>query len=115
MKNFVKISILVAVFITIFSCGTSTNSNLPPKDRIQGEWEIFEAEGAASNLNIGTIYTFENDIMTTGGVATGKFTISDSLIVWDLGSMQMNYVYHFEDNILVLELNSGQKLLLKKQ
>ena len=115
MKNLLKLSSLVFIITIMFSCTSSDNSKLPPQERIQGEWEIVNAEGAMSELNIGTIYTFKENIMTTGGAATGEFSISDSLITWDLGNMQMRYVFHFEDNTLVLELNSGQKLYLKKQ
>ena len=115
MKNLLKLSILVFFITAMFSCGSSVNNNLPPQERLQGEWEITEAEGPSSDLNIGTIYTFKDNVMTTGGAASGRFTISDSLIVWDLGSMQMNYVFHFEENTLVLELNSGQKLFLVKK
>jgi len=115
MKNVLKLSTLVFIITIMFACGSSDNSNLPPQERIQGEWEIYDAEGTMSDLNKGTIYNFEGNIMTTGGVATGEFIISDSTIVWNVGTIQMNYDYHFEDENLVLELNSGQVLYLKKQ
>lgn len=115
MKDIFKILVVVISILTIYSCGSGVDSSLAPKDRIEGEWVITQAEGSMSEMNMGTIYTFENGIMTTGGAATGKYTATDSTIVWDLISMEMNYNFHFEDNVLVLELNSGQALYLEKQ
>lgn len=118
MSVFLKIYILSIIFL--ISCNSSNMKDSNPKERIQGQWKVVEAEGAFAEENIGTNYIFEGNVMKTSSDAggfeiTGAMQLSDTSVVWTLENMEMNYLYRFEDDKLVLELNSGQVLKLKKQ
>jgi len=117
MSSFLKIYILSFIFFT--SCNSDNMKNLTPKERIQGHWKVVEAEGAFAEENIGTNYIFEGNVMKTSSDAgyeiAGSLHLSDTSVVWTLENMEMNYLYRFKDDKLVLELNSGQVLKLKKQ
>jgi hypothetical protein len=105
----------------MISCGNSSTKevdiSLSPKERIQGVWEVVDASGELSALNKGTMYIFENNLMTTanGIEVTGTFELTENHIKWVLTNMEMNYNYYYDANVLVLEpLNSGQIFRLKK-
>jgi len=121
MRKVINLIIVAYIAVLTMSCSNSSVDNsLPAKERIQGQWKVVEAEGAFAEENIGTNYIFEGNVMKTSSDAggfeiTGAMQLSDTSVVWTLENMEMNYLYRFEDDKLVLELNSGQVLKLKKQ
>jgi hypothetical protein len=114
MKKAALLSLSLAVILMSCGGGSPSKSGLPNQERLQGAWEIISATGDMSDLNVGTVYAFEGDNMTTskGAVSTeGTFTSTDSTITWSLSGMDMevNYDYSYKGENMVIELG-GQAL-----
>lgn len=120
MKKAINLVMALGLFIAMMSCGNSpvVEDTRAPKERLQGSWEVTQAEGAMSELNVGTTYIFDKTKMTTenGLEISGELQATDSTILWKLETMEMNYSYHFDGNQLIIEpLNSGQVLTLTRK
>jgi len=120
MKKAINLLLALGFFIALMSCGNNSlaEDSRSPKERLQGTWEVTQAEGAMSELNVGTTYIFDDPTMTTenGLEISGELQASDSTILWKLETMEMNYSYHFDGNQLIIEpLNSGQVLTLTRK
>ncbi len=111
MRKFLTVIVATIFIASLSSCGGSGSRST--KEDLQGKWEITTAIGSSSAMNIGTIYTFTDDQMSTG-IAEGKFTATDSTILWNVGEIEMNYNYHFDGEFLIIEPNgSGQIFTLE--
>lgn len=122
-----SLSVLFAVIVMaglVVACGgigKKSEENKAPKERIIGQWEIIEASGAMSELNIGVIYTFTEDgtfKMKSGFESVGKITFLDDngfKVFYESIDAEFVYAYKFEGENLIIEIDgSDQKFTLKK-
>ncbi len=93
-------------------------SSLPPSERLEGDWIITKTNGDPDDINLGTLYSFHDNKMSTSKndfEVKGDYTATDSTITWQLEDFEMNYSYHFNDDLLHISLSGGQEFDLEEQ
>ena len=125
MKNVVFIASIILSFC-LFSCGNTNESDSSPKtpkDRLNGSWEIVEAEGTMAEINVGTRYTFEGTkrFSTKKGIIENKGDITDISdnhykVIFDGMQTEYTFNYRFEGDKLIIEAGTeGQVFTLEKK
>ena len=122
MKNSITV-ILSVIFMAALFTGCGGSKEKSPSERLKGSWEIVEATGDMSELNVGTIYNFgANNAFSTKkahveaeGVITEKddetFTVNFEYLDTDF-----IYNYRFEGKKLIISIQtSNQEFVLEKR
>lgn len=122
MRNSIVV-ILSVIFMAAFFTGCSGGKEKSPSERLKGTWEIVEATGDMSELNVGTTYNFgSNNAFSTKkghveaeGVITEKndetFTVNFEYLDTDF-----IYNYRFEGKKLIISIQtSNQEFTLEKR
>jgi len=89
---------------------------------LEGAWEIKRAVGSSVKSNLGTVYTFEGDILMLGKGGfnnPGKTEITDSTFSFqpDNNSYKFMYDYKFDGDTLVVTVknSNGQTFYMVKK
>ena len=87
---------------------------------IVGTWEVESATGAMVELNVGTVYKFDdigNLTMSKGGFDNrATYKIAADKLTYTVGPVTVTADFEIEGDKLILEIaNSDQKILLKRK
>jgi hypothetical protein len=112
-----RLILLLVLFLncSMFSCNTSS-----PENPLAGKWEIVEASGTLSDMNLGTIYQFgkESEFYTekSGFRNVGHYVLSGDTLKISFGTLLITALISINDNKMDYAiLNSDQKFQLKKK
>lgn len=113
--HFIKTSaIALLTIIALTACGdkdkktseaagkdtAETSPNLTASSsRLEGAWEIKRAEGAAAEMNVGTIYEFNGEKLTLSGLGMknpGTTEITDSTFSFEDMEKKHKLVNHYQ-------------------
>ena len=123
---------VIATMVIAFACGSSGNTKEEkgtentgtvntPSGKLNGAWVIRRAEGSMADMNVGTVYSFEEGKLSfsqAGYNNPGKTNITDTTFSFqaDGNELYFMYNYHFTDDTLVVAMqNSDQKFYMTKQ
>ena len=114
MKKSVISSMIVALIISAFmACGGGSGGNG------LGKWEIVEATGPYADMNIGTIYDFQDTTLTMSkGLITNTATykIKGDTIIQKIGNISMKFTYKIEgDKMTYQTVGTDQVFTMKKK
>ena len=123
---------VITTVVVAFSCGSNGNPKdekgiektetvNAPAGKLDGAWVIRRAEGSMADMNLGTVYSFEEGKLSfsqAGYNNPGKTNITDSTFSFqaDGNELHFMYNYHFADDTLVVAMqNSGQTFYMTRQ
>ncbi|MBX2814529.1 MAG: hypothetical protein KTR24_00960 [Saprospiraceae bacterium] len=114
-KNSFLLPIILITATTLAGCSKDTEDE-GPTDPFLGEWEIVEATGIASDLNVGTQYDFKMD----GSVKVGKgllsnegtYTRTETEMTITLSGIDLHYDYTLSTTRLTLDNKSSDQIFI---
>ena len=122
MRNSIVV-ILSVIFMAAFFTGCGGGKEKSPSERLKGTWEIVEATGDMSELNVGTTYNFGNNnaFATIKGHVEAEGIITEKndetlTVKFDYLDADFIYNYRFEGKKLIISIQtSNQEFTLEKR
>lgn len=129
MKKSMIYLLSLAFIFALSSCGGESSEESEkekeksPQERLDGTWEIIEAEGQMAEMNKGTQYIFDGTsrFTTKKGIIENKGDITDISdshykVIFDNMETEYTFKYKFEGDKLIIEAGTeGQVFTLERK